>query len=92
MTKNQKNEEEIVENYTQDDGSMMGTLVSLIWLIISISAIYYSFEINKGFHFGSFLLALFFAPFYLLWGIWKVGIPPKVKINMGKKGKKGKKK
>jgi hypothetical protein len=64
-----------------DNSSMSKTIISIFWGLITIAAIYYSFTIEKGFKFGPFLLALFFSPIYLVWGIYKAGIPPSVKIN-----------
>lgn len=72
------------EKYDGDDmggRSSWKTIVSIFWGMIAFVAIYYSFVINKGFKWGPFLLALFFSPIYLVWGIYKAGIPPTVKIN-----------
>jgi hypothetical protein len=71
------------EKYDGDDGgrSSWKTIVSIFWGMIAFVAIYYSFVINKGFKWGPFLLALVFSPIYLVWGIYKAGIPPTVKIN-----------
>ena len=52
------------------------TVVSIFWGLIVFIAIYYSFVIENGFKWGPFLLALFFSPIYLVWGIFKAGIPP----------------
>jgi hypothetical protein len=71
------------EKYDGDDGgrSSSKTIVTIFWGMITFVAIYYSFVINKGFKWGPFLLALFFSPIYLVWGIYNAGIPPTVKIN-----------
>ena len=73
------------EKYNGDDNdnnsSISKTIISIFWGLIAITAVYYSFTIEKGFKLGPFLLALFFSPIYLVWGIYKAGIPPSVKIN-----------
>ena len=52
----------------------------LLWFFITLIAIYYSFIISGGFKWGPFLLALIFSPFYLVYGIYLAGIPPKPKL------------
>ena len=80
-----KKEEEIIENYSDDAGTSIGKkFLYIFYTIIGIFAIYYSFVINKGFNLISFLLALIFAPIYLIWGVYKVGFPPEIKINRRK--------
>lgn len=71
------------ENYTDNtnNSSSWKTIVSIFWGIVTLVAIYYSFIIEKGFSIGPFLLALIFSPIYLIWGIFKAGFPPSVKIN-----------
>jgi hypothetical protein len=66
------------ENYNgyETFSSIWNTLIYLFFSISTIAAIYYSFVIEKGFSLGPFLLALFFSPIYLVWGIYKVGLPP----------------
>jgi hypothetical protein len=44
-------------------------IYSILYLIILIYAIYLSIKCNDGFNFGSFLLALFFAPIYIIYHI-----------------------
>ena len=39
----------------------------LIYLIIAIIALYLSFKRNNGFNLGSFLVALFFPPIYIIY-------------------------
>jgi hypothetical protein len=51
----------------------------LFWFLITLLAIYYSFVISGGFKLGPFLLALIFSPFYLVYGIYVAGVPPKPK-------------
>ena len=42
--------------------------ISLFWTLLSLYAIYLSFKCNKGgFNIGNFLVALFFAPFYVIY-------------------------
>ena len=85
MTEQDK-EKDIIENYQNTkETSVVSTIISIVWGIITLSAIYYSFVIYKGFDLGGFLLALLFAPIYLLWGFYKVGFPPKMKFNKYKK-------
>jgi len=68
----------VKENYDDPpDNPVWGISTRIFWALITIIAIYYSFEIEGGFKWGPFLLALFFSPIYLVWGIYKVGIPPK---------------
>ena len=86
MTKKSKEDfvENYKENYMDDDGpggSMTKAIGGVFWMLVTFIAIYYSFIIEGGFSLGPFLLALFFSPFYLVWAIYKAGIPPKVKIN-----------
>lgn len=59
--------------------SNTNSIGGLFWFIITLIAIYYSFIISGGFKIGPFLLAFFFSPFYLVYGIYKAGIPPKLK-------------
>ena len=40
---------------------------AFLTLAAVVYAIYLSIKVNSGFNFGSFLLALFFAPFYILY-------------------------
>jgi FtsH-binding integral membrane protein len=47
-----------------------------LWAIVGFAAIWYSFVIRGGLHWD-IILAFLFAPIYLIWGIYKVGIPPK---------------
>ena len=42
------------------------TLTIIVW-IVSGFAIYLSFKCSKGFEIGQFLLALFFAPIYIIY-------------------------
>lgn len=86
-----KSKEDFVENYKEnyrenykdnsDGGFATRPIMGVFWMIITFIAIYYSFIIEGGFSLGPFLLAFFFSPIYLVWGIYKAGIPPKVKIN-----------
>lgn len=46
----------------------------LLGFIITGYALYLSFNCNKGFHLGSFLVALFFSPIYL---IYRLAVPCK---------------
>ena len=69
------------EKIKDTGSSIWKTIVSIFWAMITFIAIYYSFIINKGFEIGPFLLALIFSPIYLVWGIFKAGVPPSVKIN-----------
>jgi hypothetical protein len=39
----------------------------LVYWLVNLFAIYLSFRCNKGFNFGSFLLAFFFGPFYIIY-------------------------
>jgi len=39
----------------------------LIYLIITLMALYLSFKRNNGFNLGSFLIALFFPPIYIVY-------------------------
>jgi hypothetical protein len=64
-------------NDVKEDCSNKRILMSICFFIISSIAVYYSFVIEKGFKLGPFLLAVFFSPVYLMWGIYKAGIPPK---------------
>ena len=82
----QENDEETVEHfvYQNQQPTIMSTVTMIIWTVITLIAIYYSFIIYKGFNLGGFLLAFLFSPIYLLWGIYKIGIPPTVKINKRK--------
>ena len=82
----EEEKKETVENYqnTRESSPVIGTITSIIWGIITLIAIYYSFVIYKGFNLGGFLLALLFSPIYLLWGFYKVGFPPKMKFNKKK--------
>ena len=68
--------EEDIEHYQQNSNSTTVQVVYIFWSIVSLMAIYYSFVIYKGFNLGGFLLAILFAPVYLLWGFYKVGFPP----------------
>tara|TARA_B110000438_G_scaffold286401_1_gene317600 strand:+ start:411 stop:665 length:255 start_codon:yes stop_codon:yes gene_type:complete len=68
--------EEDIEHYQQDSNSATAQVIYIFWSIVSLMAIYYSFVIYNGFDLGGFLLAIFFAPVYLLWGFYKVGFPP----------------
>ena len=79
-------EDDIKENfiYNNKPTSITNTIIYIFYTIITFIAIYYSFQINNGFNFGAFLLALIFSPIYLLWGIYKIGFPPKVTINKRK--------
>ena len=71
-------------NYNNEPNSITNIIIYIFYTIVTFIAIYYSFQINKGFNFGAFLLALIFSPIYLLWGIYKIGFPPKVTINKRK--------
>jgi hypothetical protein len=42
-------------------------LVQLLVLTIQLWALYLSFKRNNGFDLGSFLMALFFAPIYIVY-------------------------
>ena len=44
-------------------------IYSFLYSFIILFAIYLSFKCNQRFNFGSFLLALFFSPFYILYVI-----------------------
>jgi hypothetical protein len=79
-----ESDEDVIENYSDVGTSIGNVILYIFYSIIGIFAIYYSFVINKGFNLGSFLLALIFAPIYLIWGVYKVGFPPTIKINRKK--------
>ena len=71
-------------NYDDDDDSVTSPpttpfmiIMRLFWTVVVCIAVYYSFKVSGGFNWGPFLLALFFAPFYIVYGIYKVGFPPK---------------
>ena len=85
MTEQDK-KEDIIENYQPTQNTkVVSTIISIVWGIVTLTAIYYSFVIYKGFDFGGFILALLFAPIYLIYGIYKVGFPPQMKFNKYKK-------
>jgi hypothetical protein len=70
------------ENYGSDNLiPTWNPFLYIIFSILSIVAVYYSFVIEGGFSIGPFLLAVLFSPLYIVWGIYKVGFPPSVKIN-----------
>lgn len=92
MKNHKKSKEDYVENYREnykenymgdgDDGGVaVKTIMGIFWGLVTFIAIYYSFIIEGGFSLGPFLLALFFSPIYLVWGVYKAGVPPKIKIN-----------
>lgn len=74
------------KNYDQDPASnVLGsiiwvTIMQIFWIIIALIAIYYSFKLNGGMSW-SILLAIFFSPIYLVYGVYKIGFPPSVTIN-----------
>jgi hypothetical protein len=41
--------------------------LQLVYLCITMIALYFSFERNKGFDLGSFLVALLFSPIYIVY-------------------------
>ena len=41
--------------------------VSIAWFILTLMALYLSFKRNNGFSLGSFLIALFFPPIYIVY-------------------------
>jgi uncharacterized membrane protein HdeD (DUF308 family) len=74
------------ENYNDYNESSVevkkwNPLIYIFLSIVSFVAVYYSFIIEGGFSLGPFLLALIFSPMYIIWGIYKVGFPPSIKIN-----------
>ena len=74
--------QKIKENYNDPPTpSWTWRITSIFWMLITFIAVYYSFQIEGGFKLGPFLLAFFFSPIYLVWGIYKAGIPPPIKIN-----------
>ena len=82
----QDKDKDIIENFqSTKKQSVVSTIISIVWVIVTLTAIYYSFVIYKGFDFGGFILALLFAPIYLIYGIYKVGFPPQMKFNKYKK-------
>lgn len=48
-------------------------MMSFFWTLLTIYAIYLSFERNKGFNILSFFFALFFAPVYIVYA-WAVPV------------------
>lgn len=42
-------------------------VLHIIYIIIALWALYLSFKRNRGFDLGSFLLALFFPPIYIMY-------------------------
>ncbi len=55
------------EHFENSSGFLYNiTMVIISWIIFGF-AIYLSFKCNKGFNLGSFLLAFFFSPFYILY-------------------------
>ena len=58
----------------KDNDSLMSKIMSWVWFFVMLYAIFYSFKLNKGFSLGSFLLAIFFSPVYLIYGISKIGL------------------
>jgi len=50
-----------------DDESPIYHISNLIFTFIVFLAVYLSFKCNNGFIFGDFILAIFFAPFYIIY-------------------------
>jgi hypothetical protein len=50
-----------------DTSSSYGYITMIIMWFVSLFAIYLSFKCNNGFNWGHFLLAFFFAPFYIVY-------------------------
>ena len=78
---NKKNKNQIKNNFQNLDIELNSTynkmnifdiIFYLLGFIITGYALYLSFSCNKGFHLGSFLVALFFSPIYL---IYRLAIP-----------------
>jgi len=44
-------------------------VINILLLIATIYAIYLSIKRNNGFNFGSFLVALFFGPYYIVYNL-----------------------
>lgn len=42
-------------------------VIQIIYLLVALWALYLSFKRNGGFDLGSFLLALFFPPIYIVY-------------------------
>lgn len=42
-------------------------VLRILYAVVSLIAIYMSFRRNRGFNFGSFLLALLFPPIYIVY-------------------------
>jgi hypothetical protein len=80
---NNKNKNQIKNNFqnldielnsTYNKMNIFDTIFYLLGFIITGYALYLSFSCNKGFHLGSFLIALFFSPIYL---IYRLAVPCK---------------
>ena len=61
-------------NSTFNKINIFDIIFYLLGFIITGYALYLSFSCNKGFHLGSFLVALFFSPIYL---IYRLAVPCK---------------
>ena len=64
---------------------MVAAVMSLVYFVVFVLAIYYSFVIHNGPNLIAILLAFFFSPFYLVYGVFKAGVPPKrpvVQVNL----------
>jgi hypothetical protein len=74
MRKTKKSKEDYKENYNDSNGggsTITTSIMGLFWTAVMLLAVFYSFKIKGGFDFGHFLLAFFFSPIYLIWGISK---------------------
>lgn len=47
----------------------LSILLSILYTILGFVALYMSFRRNHGFHLGSFLMAVFFAPLYIVYAL-----------------------
>lgn len=63
------NEEDGSCNPCSKSSQIYDNVVNILLLIATIYAIYLSIKRNNGFNFGSFLLALFFGPYYIVYNL-----------------------
>ena len=66
---NNKKDEEVKNYHTYESTFkfLYNSGFRSIFIILSLIAIYLSFKINKGFNFGSFMVAFLFPPVYIIY-------------------------